>query len=599
MPLRTSGSTPPNSPLSETAGRPVRVLLIEDDPADAVLLQELLLQDPSQNFDVTSADSLQSGLDHLHRGESDVILLDLFLPDSEGLATFSKIYTQAQPLAVPIIILSGLDNESLTTEAVQKGAQDYLVKGQFTAKQLVRTIRHAMERQKVFNELEKARSLEHRLAYYDPLTALPNRRLFYDRLHQAITQAKRDRQSLAMLFMDLDGFKRINDSMGHSTGDLLLQEAARRLKSCIREGDTLARLGGDEFIVIVNAVSKLYDAVKVAKKIIKTMAKPFVLNGYEFVVTTSIGISLYPSDGQDSEALLKNADIAMYRAKASGKNNYQFYNLSMESTASQCLAMEAQLRKAIERGEFVVYYQPQVDVATGKIVAVEALSRWQHPTRGLLPPSQFIPLAEETGLIVLIDEWMMRTACSQNKTWQQEGLEPVRVTVNLSAKEFRARSLPQTILKVLEATGLEPQYLGLELTENNIIQDLDYTSNTLKKLKDMNIQLLIDDFGIGYSSLSYLRRLPISALKIDQSFVRHIDTDENDAAIFSAIMAMAHTMRLQVIAEGVATTEQCAFLRAQHCDVVQGFFFSQPLPASKFTELLKHGKTFPALAPNA
>lgn len=428
--------------------------------------------------------------------------------------------------------------------------------------------------------------LEHQ-ANYDALTELPNRNLSQDRLGQALSYARRHGRDLAVMFIDLDHFKNINDSLGHNIGDLLLKLVSARLAGCVREGDTVARQGGDEFAVILSEIAAEEDATVVARKILKVIAEPFTIEGHELHVTGSIGIALHPKDGEDSQTLLKNADAALYRAKDMGRNNTQFYAAEMNVKAMERLMLENGLRHALERNEFVVHYQPRVGMRSGEITGMEALVRWQHPELGLISPVRFIPVAEETGLIVPLGEWVLRTACEQNKAWQRAGLKPVCVAVNLSARQFKHQDLVQVVADILKETGIDPGYLELEMTESLIMQNVEETIATLTRLKAIGVRLAIDDFGTGYSSLSYLKRFPIDMLKIDQSFVRNITTDPDDAVIAKTIISMAHDMQLNVIAEGVETEGQKSFLRLRHCDEMQGYLFSRPVPAGEFEVLLR------------
>lgn len=370
----------------------------------------------------------------------------------------------------------------------------------------------------------------------------------------------------------------------------MLKGVAQRLRSCLREGDTVARLGGDEFMVVLPAIAHAEDAARVGQRILDALSVPFNFEGHELHIGVSIGIALYPNDGKSAEALLKNADIAMYRAKEQGRNNYQFYTPALNDMAFERLTLENSLRRALERREFVVHYQPQVSLNTGQIVGMEALVRWRHPELGLVAPMKFIPVAEETGLIVPIGEWVLQMACAQNKAWQEAGFPPLRVTVNLSARFFRRKDLMETVARILKETGLDPDYLELELTEGTTMENAEATIRTLHELKEMGVHLSIDDFGTGYSSLSYLKRFPLATLKIDRLFVQDITTSSDGAVITLAIIAMAHSLGLKVIAEGVETEEQLAFLRAHRCDEMQGYLFSRPIPAEAFTQLLREGR---------
>jgi diguanylate cyclase (GGDEF)-like protein/PAS domain S-box-containing protein len=442
-----------------------------------------------------------------------------------------------------------------------------------------------------------------RLAFYDSLTGLPNRLLFKENLEHALAHAERKKRRVATLFLDLDRFKWINDTMGHSVGDKLLQEFADRLKGSVRKNDcvtrsnlnephyAIARLGGDEFTIILDDIAQAQDAALVARRIISEVARPFMLEGQETCLTVSIGISIYPDDGCDIVTFIKHADTAMYHAKDLGKNNFQFYTSSMTQNACELLRLENQLRRALERGEFTLHYQPQVDLEDGRVVCLEALLRWHNPELGQVPPDTFIPLAEETGLILAIDAWVMMQACRQLTLWEAQGLTGVRVAVNVSGQNFLQKSLPETTRAILAATGARPGCLELELTEGVLMRNGAETIATLRELKAMGLTLAIDDFGTGYSSLSYLKRFRLDTLKIDRSFIQDVTCDQDSAAIVTALVALAASMKMQVVAEGVETAEQLAFLRGLGCMQVQGYLFSRPLPLEEATQLLLRGGT--------
>jgi diguanylate cyclase (GGDEF)-like protein/PAS domain S-box-containing protein len=415
------------------------------------------------------------------------------------------------------------------------------------------------------------------LASRDTLTELPNRVLLADRLQQAIASAQRDRQSLAVLFLDLDNFKTVNDSLGHHIGDSLLRECANRLTGCLRQEDTVARQGGDEFIVLLTNVDGQRTTALVAQKILSILAGPFTIDGQELHISTSIGIALYPEDGSDTLSLLKNADSAMYLAKESGRNTYRFFTAGLNQLAQARLELENSLHLALRRGELRLHYQPQIDLVTGKTVGVEALVRWQHPERGMVLPGHFIPAAEEAGLITAVGEWVLFEACRQGQAWFKSSGIPLRVGVNVSARQFRTKDLPEVVASVLASTGFDPRLLELEITESVMMESTRDIVAKLNQLARMGVQITIDDFGTGYSSLSYLKQFPIHKLKVDQSFVRDIATDSNNAAIVTAIIAMAKGLRLKVLAEGVETEEQLVFLRAQGCDEAQGFHIGFPV----------------------
>ncbi len=439
-------------------------------------------------------------------------------------------------------------------------------------------------------ERKKAEERLNHLAHFDLLTNLPNRILFRDRLGLAISRAPWHKRAVGVLLLDLDRFKVVNEMLGHATGDLLLRAVSERLAATVREGDTVARLGDDMFGLILDDLAQPADSFRISQKILDSLSKPVELKGQEIFVSASIGIAISPNDGDEIDLLMKHADAAMYRAKEQGGNNYQLCSPAMNQHATQRLALENNLRRALERGEFLLYYQPKVDLVTGKIVGMEALVRWKCPEVGMISPAEFIPLAEETGLIVPIGEWVLRTACTQNKAWQERGLPSIRMGVNLSVRQLQRQNLIGTIAHVLNETGLDPGYLELELTESIIMKSNESTMAELRELNLGGIEISIDDFGTGYSSLSYLKRLPIDTLKIDKSFVQDVTTDPDDAAIVAAIITMAHTLKLKVVAEAVETVEQLAFLRSLKCDQMQGYLFSKPLPAEEITRLLVEGK---------
>ncbi len=424
------------------------------------------------------------------------------------------------------------------------------------------------------------------LAYYDALTGLPNRILLQDRIAGALASAARRKDKVAVLFLDLDRFKIINDSLGHSAGDEVLQEVATRLREWLRKQDTVARVGGDEFVVVLTGVEHASDVAVAAQRVVDAMTAGFSVRGHSLSITCSVGISMYPEHGKDGETLIKNADAAMYSAKQNGPNSFQFFTEDLSAEMVERLTLENGLRLALERGEFFLVYQPQMDILTEEIVGVEALLRWQHPKLGLIPPDRFIPIAENCGLIMPIGEWVLRTVCSQARKWQDEGLPEVRVAVNVSAVQFRQDGFRDFIRRVLCETGLAPQYLELELTESLLLSNADVMFSVLQELNEMGLKLAIDDFGTGYSSLSYLKRFPVSKLKIDRSFIRDIATNPGDAAITTAIISMAKSLGLKVIAEGVEDEEQMSFLREHQCDEIQGYYFSRPLTADKFADKL-------------
>lgn len=459
---------------------------------------------------------------------------------------------------------------------------------------IVRVVWDEAKRKKVLRgvmvDITEHKEAESRLAHlasHDALTGLPNRNLLADRLRQALIAAARYRHSVGVLFLDLDRFKTINDSLGHGTGDQLLKAVAERLRSGVREGDTVARVGGDEFVMIVGDVDQPHDAVRVARKVLDNFVAPFRVQVQEagggvqeFFFTSSIGISLYPADGEDGQTLLKNADAAMYRAKAGGGNGFQFFTPEMDVQERKRLSLENALRTALEQQQFVLHYQPQIDLATNSMIGVEALLRWSHPEKGLVPLPDFIPLLEETGFIVAVGEWVLRTACAQHRVWREAGLEVPRVAVNLSARQLRHERFLESVERALADAGMDPGSLELEITESVVMEQVEASLETLRRVRALGVRLSMDDFGTGYSSLSHLKLLPVNAVKADQTFVRGVPTDESDAAIVESVIALARTLRLDVIAEGVETEAQSEFLRARGCDTMQGYLFSRPLPGA-------------------
>jgi diguanylate cyclase (GGDEF)-like protein len=425
------------------------------------------------------------------------------------------------------------------------------------------------------------------LAQHDFLTGLPNRALLTERLAHAIGLAGRHRKQVGLLFLDLDDFKHINDSLGHAIGDQLLQSVAQRLVTCVRGTDMVCRQGGDEFVILLAEIEQPQDAAHIAQKLLDAFVTPHLIGESELHVTLSIGISVYPDDGDNVDSVMQNADTAMFHAKAIGRNNYQFFRAEMNTQAVRRMTVETSLRRALKNDEFVLEYQPQIDLASGAMIGAEALIRWQTPDYGLVYPAQFIPIAEASSLIVPIGQWVLREACRQVRAWLDAGLRAVPVSVNISAVEFRHKGFVDGVALILQETGLAPGYLELELTESILMHDAESSTSVLAALKAMGVRLAIDDFGTGYSSLSYLKRFPIDTLKIDQSFVRDIVTDTDDATIVAAVIGMGKNLKQRVVAEGVETPEQLAFLRTQQCDEGQGFHFSHSLPAEAFGLLLE------------
>jgi diguanylate cyclase (GGDEF)-like protein/PAS domain S-box-containing protein len=451
------------------------------------------------------------------------------------------------------------------------------------------------------SERKVAQARIERLAQFDSLTGLPNRTLFNDRLAQTLTLAKRNRWIAGIVFVDLDRFKAVNDTYGHGAGDKLLKEVGQRLQECIRSGDTAGRLAGDEFAVALSTLAKAEDADLVAQKIIAALARPVDVGGAQAIVTASLGIALYPVDGEDPDELLRNADTAMYRAKEKGRNAYQSYTPEMNERVAERLRMETELRGALERGEFVLHFQPKANLASGEISGFEALLRWQHPQRGLVPPQQFIPILEDIGLIIPVGEWVLRAACTQIKRWQAEGFGPRPIAVNVSVRQFQREGFDAVLSQILAESKIDPALLELEVTESMLMTNTEEAARTLGKLRLPGVQISLDDFGTGYSSLAYLRSLPVDTLKIDRAFIRDVASDPDAAAIVLAMIALAHGISLKVVAEGVETEAQLNFLRLRGCDEMQGYYFARPMPASECSQALAENRRLPhpALAADA
>lgn len=566
-----------------------RILIIDDEAEIRNLLSGML----SESYQCTAAGSAEEALSLLHLEEFDLLISDINLGGMSGLEMIPHAGAIAPDTVM--VVVSGQQTIESAIEALRVGAFDY-IKKPFSFQHVESAVRRALDYHSLLEakrqheshleELVKQRTDElNHLAYYDVLTDLPNRILFEDRLTQALALAQGDRQTLGVMFLSLDRFKEISDTLGYAEGYRLLQQIAARLTSCVHEGETVARFEGDEFALLARTDGTEYMA-EIIYQINEAMKLPFALDEHELFITVSIGISLYPEDGEAAATLLKNAGAALHRAKEQGGNNYQFYTAGINAKALKRLTLESNLRRALERNEFEVYYQAQIDISTKQVVGMESLVRWQHPELGLLPPAEFIPVAEDTGLIMLINEWVLRIACAQCSTWHENGLGPLSVAVNLSAHQFQQQNLPEAVARTLRETGLSSRHLELELTESSIMKNTESAVKTLGELKEMGVRIAIDDFGTGYSSLGYLKRLPIDKLKIDQGFVRDVTTDPNDAALVMAIIALAHNLRLKVIAEGVETEEQLRFLHLLRCDEWQGYLYSAPLPAEAFKQLL-------------
>ncbi len=563
-------------------GLSLTVLLIEDNSYDVQRVKQALKKSAVALFNIEVASHLKSAEEALKKGGADAVIVDLNLPDSHGLDTFLALQ-DLSPHA-PMVILSSLDDEALALEAMRKGAQDYLVKKNEGYERLAICLIHAVERKKF---QENLRQQINYLEYYDPLTGMPSRVLFIDRLNQAIAQARGSNHLVAVLSLDLDNFKRVNDTLGHEAGNELLKMASRRITKDIPETDSVARIGGAGFTILLNLVEHTREAMGIADKIADSFRDPFYINQREIVVGISTGISLYPDDGEDAESLVKNADIAMHRSKDLPRNSCQLYSSSMNSHALERLGLENNLRHALEKNELSIHYQPQADLATGRITGAEALVRWNHPELGLISPTEFIPLAEETGLVVPINEWVLETAVSELRLWNREGFQGLRLSVNISSPQLEEGPLIQQLKDLLKKMGGHAENIQLELSEHVLMKKTRLISKTLRELKRMGARIAIDDFGTGYSSLSHLKRFPLDILKIDRLFVRKLTKKPGDAAIVTAIIAMAHSLNLEVIAEGVETQEQLEILKKYRCDKAQGYLISKPVAANEFIKLLK------------
>jgi diguanylate cyclase (GGDEF)-like protein/PAS domain S-box-containing protein len=694
---------------------PHNILLIQDDAADARTVHDALMSSGDGRFAVEWVRRCSEGLVRLARATESqqasnriaAVMLDLSLADSQGIASFDRVFAAAPK--IPILVLIAADGAQIAEVAVQRGAQDFLLKARLDSYWLPKTLRNMVERAgianalfdakeraevtlnsigdavmstdqrcnitylnvvaetltgwpraeaaghrleevfhvidadsrelaenpmalairenrtvgltpnsllvrrngveaaiadsaapihdrqgdvtgavMVFRDVSTARAASLRMSYlalHDVLTELPNRIMLNDRLAQAIAMASRQQQKIALLFLDLDRFKHINDSLGHAVGDLLLQSVARRLVGRVRTSDTVSRQGGDEFVILLSAVAHAEDAGITAESILRVLDEPHLVDEHEIHVTGSIGIVIFPDDTTDADAMLKFADLAMYQAKSAGRNNYQFFESDLNVTALVHQSIEQGLRQALERAEFELHYQPQINFVTGAIAGVEALLRWHHPSRGLLCPADFMPVAEESGLIVPIGRWVLREACRQAKAWEDSGFSPIRMAVNVSAVELRFKLFAEGVQAVLADTGLSPRHLELELTETFLMQDSSPTVMVLQTLKGFGVQLALDDFGTGYSSLSYMRRFPIDTLKIDRSFVRDLATDADDASIVSAVINMGNSLHMLVVAEGVETAEQATMLRERACPEGQGLFLAPPVSAQGISTL--------------
>ncbi len=556
----------------------INVLLIEDNPGDARLLEIILNEVKLNPVKLHHVSSLALAKDFLKSKPIDLILLDLSLPDGHGLDSIKTI--QRIDSSLPIIILTGLNDQDFAIKTMHHGAQDYLIKGQGDGHLTLRAINYAIERKQIEQKLTF-------LAHYDSLTGLANREHFNNTLSHILKVAKRNRQTFALMFLDLDHFKEINDTLGHLIGDQLLVSVAKRLKSCVRASDFIARLGGDEFVIILDTIKITQDIMGVSEKILSALSDPFKFENREVFISSSIGITLYPDDADNTRDLLKYADVAMYQAKDKGRNNYQFYTPKLNAEAIQAMEIKNELRGAISRNELLLFYQPKVNLSNNTIVGAEALLRWHHPVRGMIAPDDFIPIAEKSGLIISIGKWVISEAFKQAKTWQENFLQNFCMSINLSVKQFQNSELIEFIDAELNQHSLDSSTIEFEITESLLMQKSHLEQEILRELSNKGFKISIDDFGTGYSSLSYLKRFTINELKIDRSFIKDVISDLDDAEIVKAIIAMAHALKLEVVAEGVEDESQKSFLQQLDCDQIQGFLISKPVPAIEFENLLR------------
>ena len=554
------------------------VLLVEDSLIDAQLIRRLLRRVTSSYYRVTHVRTLNDAVLSAEDLVPDVILADLNLPDSRGTQTVASLQTCYPD--IPLVIVSAWEDEAISLRSVKAGAQDYLVKGHIDGANLHRVIRYAVERKRT--ELELVR-----LAHFDQLTSLPNRTLLRERVDHAIARAMRSGSGVATLILDMDRFKEINDMLGHEIGDKLLVEAARRIRASVRDQDTVARLGGDEFAVVLEGVSEAKEVLPVIERIIASLGEVTQIGGRELNSSISIGIAMYPENGNDLSELLRAADLAMYQAKSSGRGRYQFFADAMQEEAQSRHALEWALRRAVERNEFELVYQPQLCLRTGTVIGVEALLRWMSPTRGLLTPYHFIAGLEEFGLINQVGEWVLQTACEQIRRWQAMRFAPMRIAVNVSAQQFEDPMLIDKIRSALKETRLPPELLELELTESCLMSDPAQASALLREIRDVGVRIAIDDFGTGYSSLTYLHEFPLSALKIDKNFVQSVESNDRGGPISKMIIGLGQNLGLEVIAEGVETEAQLEYMRDHGCDVAQGYLYARPESPEDLTPWLQ------------
>jgi diguanylate cyclase (GGDEF)-like protein len=565
-----------------------KVLLIEDNPGDAKLVEVLLETNNNDNkhFELVRAGSLSEAFPILEQGGITAILLDLGLPDGSGLDTLTQIYLAA--LTIPIVVLSAEEDELLAIQSVQLGAQDFLVKSGISELVLRRSLYYAIERKNLLEQLQY-------LAHYDVLTGLANRKLFYDRLKQDIVSARRANKSLALIFLDLNDFKQVNDTLGHRSGDELLKEVAKRLQNSIRTTDCVARMSGDEFTLILNDLNTAEDAALIADKILRNLSEPLLLNEQQIIAHASLGIAIYPDDCSDIEALIGAADTAMYQAKKSSSLNktgaYHFFSEAMSTKVRRSADKIARLTSAFERGEFELHYQPIVDVRSGMIVSMEALLRWHHPEQGLLTSAKFMADLENSGLIIPVGNWVLQQVCAQNKTWQQQGLPPLAISVNISSRQFRQKDFADTVVNALQQNDLDPSLLELEFHEATLWEDDEYSMRKMNRLSKIGVKLSLDNFGNDVVSFKSLTKFPIHAIKIDQSLIQHNSLHSSEAVIAKAAIEIARIFHIKGLATGVENEAQLEMVRHIACDDAQGYLYGRPLPVSEASELIARRAT--------
>jgi len=559
------------------------ILLVEDNPGDIRLVRELLAADQSESFTLVTADRQDTALAILDSQDITAILLDLELPDGSGLNTLLKIHANAP--GIPIVVLSSAADESLAVRSVQQGAQDFLVKGYVDAHQLTRSLRYAIERKRTEERLNH-------LAHHDSLTGLSNRKHFYDTLKNSIALARRHETKLALLLMDLNGFKAINDTLGHYVGDLLLQSVAQRLRECLRETDCVARIGGDEFTMILSDICDEEDVVAATSKIVEAIGRPFVVDGRALDVGVSIGIGIYPTDADNLESLVRNADVAMYQAKAEigMQNTYRFFSSNMNDRATEDRVLLSELASAVTQDEFVINYQPQVDVKTGHINGMESLLRWQHPTRGLLLPAAFMNVLESSPLVLEVGLWVLRSVCAQGQAWRAASDAPLVLSVNLSSRQLLQDDFAEQVSAVLAETGLPPHCLELDISEHALWEDEECALKQVTKLNQLGVRLALDNFGNGRASFYYLRKFPFHAIKLDRRLTQAASASTDGADMARAVIQVAHVFRMKGLAGGVETTAQLDTLRNLAYDDAQGYLYCHPLPSDAATALLERGQ---------